>query len=36
MLWLFAEVCAEEVALYDHAVDVFEGEVGFLNVHGGV
>ncbi len=35
-LRLLAEVWAEVEALYDHAIDVFEGEVGFLDVHGGV
>ncbi len=32
----FAEVLAEVEALDEHAEDVFEGEVGFLDVHGGV
>ena len=30
------EVGAEVAALYDHAEDVFEGEVGLLDVHGDV
>ena len=33
VLGLFAEVFAEDEALYQHAEDVFEGEVGFLDVH---
>ena len=30
------EVGAEGAAFYDHAEDVFEGEVGLLDVHGDV
>ncbi len=33
---LFAELFAEDEALDEHAEDVFQGEVGFLDVHGGV
>ncbi len=36
MVGLFAEVGAEVVELYQHAEDVLQGEVGFLDVHGGV
>ena len=32
---LLVELLFEEVALGEHAEDVFEGEVGFLDVHGG-
>ena len=35
LLGFGAEVGAEEEALDDHAEDVFEGEVGLLDVHGG-
>ena len=31
----FVEINAEEAAFDDHAEDVFEGQVGFLDVHGG-
>ena len=32
---LFLDVLAEEVTLSEHAEDVLEGEVGFLDVPGG-
>ncbi len=35
-LGLGAKVWAEVAALYDHAEDVFEGEVALLDVHGDV
>jgi hypothetical protein len=35
-LGLFVEVHAEGEAFYNHAEDVFEGEVGLLDVHGDV
>ncbi len=33
-LWLFVEVWAKSAALDDHAEDVFEGQVGLLDIHG--
>ena len=36
MLGLLAEVRTEVEELYEHAEDVLEGEMGFLDVHGGV